>query len=190
MMDYDDDSSINQKREGGAGGNWFRSMLSSLPFLAFFSFVCYALSVSNTTAVQDACGAQLWQFTLAHLVVPMGLALVIIIGTVGIMACCLGFSDQDEAFMPIVFGIVGSIVMMAYSSLFLGFGVPIVQSAMNSPGCVAALSDVSFTRTPLLGILGCIYLAFDGLVLLSMLLIILFGCCMVSSSTPTPPINS
>ena len=157
---------------------WCNSMVASLPFLCFFGFVCYALSVSNTSAVQDACGAQLWQFTLAHLVVPLGLSFVVIMCTVGVMACCVGFSDQDEAFLPIVFGIVGAIIMVAYSSLFLGFGVPIVQSALNSPACVTALSDISFTRTPLLGILACIYLAFDGLVLLTLLLLILFGCCL------------
>jgi hypothetical protein len=156
-------------------------VLGALPMLAFVICVIYALAVSNTDAVQQACGKQLWQFTLAHLIVPLGLSFVIIIGTVGVMACCIGFSPEAESFMPVVFAIVASVVVVSYSSLFLGFGVPIVHSAMSSQRCVDALSDASGTRSAMLGILACIYLVFDGLLLLALACVLLFVSCLTPS---------
>jgi hypothetical protein len=161
------------------------TLTGSLSFIILFSMVCYALSVSNTAEVQAACGKQLWQFVLAHLVMPIGLFIIIIFGTVGVMGCCIGFSDQDEAFLPIVFAFIGAVMLLSYSSLFLGFGVPIVNAAMNAEGCTAALSGVSFTNSPLLIIMCWIYLALDGLVLLCVALAILFGCCFAFA--PTTP---
>jgi hypothetical protein len=147
--------------------------LSGLPFLVFFGLVCYALSVSNTAEVNEACGARLWKLILAHLVVPIGLSLVIVVGTVVVVICAFGFSDTGESNLPIVMGVVTALVMLAYCSLFLGLGYPIVREAMYSEACVKALSHVSFTHTPLLGILGCIYLVFDVIVLSLLVLALL-----------------
>ena len=148
--------------------------LGSLPFLVFFCFVCYALSASNIPEVKTACGPELWQFVLAHLVVPMGLVIVVVVVPACIMAGCV----QDETLMPIVFGVVGGVLCLLHSCLFLGLGLPIVAKAMQSDVCVSALSSASFTHTPLLGILGCVYLAMDGLVLLVLVIALLCGCCL------------
>ena len=151
--------------------------IAGLPFTVFFGLVCYALSVSNTAEVQAACGSSLWNLVLAHLVVPMGLSIVIIVATVGFMICCFGFSDYEEPNLPIVFGMVAAGVIVLYCSLFLGMGVPIIQDAMSSEICKAELSRVSFTETPLLGILGCFYLVTDGLLLfLVTMCLLLAGC--------------
>jgi hypothetical protein len=147
------------------GGLSITTGLSALAFLVFVVFVCYALSVSNTTEVHDACGAQLWKLILAHLVVPIGLSLGIVVGTVAVIVCAFGFSEMGESNLPIVAGVLTSLVMLMYCSLFLGLGYPIVRDAMYSDTCVQALSSVSFTHTPLLGIMGCIYLVFDAIVL-------------------------
>ncbi len=48
----------------------------------------------------------------------------------------------------------------------LGVGVPIVSAALASPQCVAALSALVFTQTPILAIMGCIFIGLDALLLL------------------------
>jgi uncharacterized metal-binding protein len=59
---------------------------------------------------------------------------------------------------------------------------------MYSEACVSALSHVSFTHTPLLGILGCIYLVFDVIVLslLVLALLLLAGFMLFFTSQSTP----
>ena len=158
------------------------NMLSGLPFIAFFVIVCYALSVSNTTEVHDACGTQLWKLILSHLVVPIGLSLVVVLFTVAVLICFYGLSEVGERNLPIVFGVVSTLVLVMYCSLFLGLGYPIVRDAMYSDGCVKALSNVSFTNTPLLGILGCIYLVFDVIVLSLLVLGLLFATFLICTS--------
>ena len=150
------------------------NVLSGIPFLLFLILVCYALSVSNTSEVHDACGHQLWQFVIAHLIVPIGLSLVIILCTVTVVICIFGFSDSGENNMLVVFVVVAALLLCMQSSLFLGFGYPIVRDAMYSDTCVKALSHVSFTNTPLLGILGCIYLVSDVIVLSLLVFAVLF----------------
>lgn len=163
---------------------------SGIPFLVFFVFVCYALSASNTTEVHEACGEQLWKMIFAHLLVPIGLSLVIILITVSVTICAFGFSEMGESNLPIISGVISGLVMLMYCSLFLGLGYPIVRDAMYSEKCVKALSHASFTNTPLLGILGCVYLVFD-VILLSLLvlsLVLLIGFCVLygSSNKPKP----
>jgi phosphate starvation-inducible membrane PsiE len=72
-------------------------ILSNTPFLVFLAFVCYALSVSYSTKVNDACGAQLWKLILAHLLVPLGLLLVIVVGTVTVIICTVVFLKSERA---------------------------------------------------------------------------------------------
>jgi hypothetical protein len=150
-------------------------ILAWIPTLVFVAFVCYALAVSNTTEVHDACGKQLWEMMLAHLLVPLGLVLVIVVGTVIVVLCTFGFSDVGESHLPIAATVVTVLVMLMYCSLFLGLGYPIVRDAMYSEACVNALSHVSFTHTPLLGILGCVYMVMDVIVLALILFALLFG---------------
>ena len=153
----------------------------SLGNLAFFVFVVYALSVSNTTAVQTACGSsKLWTYVLAHLVAgTAGIFAIIILFLCGWLSLIVSAGDGGGGMSQItgISGIVFFIYVLAYTCTFLGLGVPIVTSAMNSDECVKALSNASFTNTPLLGILAWIYIAVDALILLVLIGFLCIFCC-------------
>ena len=152
----------------------------SLGNLAFFVFVVYALSVSNTTAVQTACGSsKLWTYVLAHLVAGTAGVIIIILFLCGWLSLMFSVVKEGGGASQItgISGIVFFIYVLAYTCTFLGLGVPIVTSAMNSDECVKALSNASFTNTPLLGILAWIYIAVDALILLVLIGFLCIFCC-------------
>ena len=179
MKLLEEDESADMKPASSRIASTAGNVLTMIFFLIYFVMVCYALGVSNTAEVQEACGSNLWKFVLAHLVVAMGLALVIVVSTAVSMICCFGLSDAEEPMVPFVFVVVSAFVLVLYASLFIGLGYPIVHDAMSSTPCLTELSNVSFTKTPLLGIFGCMYLALDALILIVIALGLVAAACVL-----------
>jgi hypothetical protein len=142
--------------------------LGGLPGLVFLGFLIYAVSVSHTDAVTDACGANLWTYMLVRL----------ILSCIGffVFAClagCIGMCVHS----PGVAGITGIVLLIAHSCTLLGVGAPIVTGALGSAPCVAALSASCFTNSPMLAIIGCIFIGFDALQLLVVIAAAFFLAC-------------
>ena len=136
--------------------------------LVFIGFLIYAVVVSNTTGVADACGSKLWEYMLARLILSfVGVFVFVCAG--GLLFACLQ--------SPGAIGACMGLLSMVYSAVLLGVGARIVTDALASPACVAALSAVSFTNSPILAILGCVFIGLDAL---QMTLIVcagvIFGC--------------
>lgn len=128
-------------------------LTQSILYPTFQIFVIYALAVSDSNTVTDACGSKLWNFVLAEL---------------------LFHFLEGVIFYKIHWLIVGSspapfwIAMMLIIHIIpLSFGVNIVIPAMEKAECSTALSSVSFTSTPMLGIIGYIFVVLDSIALVA-----------------------
>lgn len=155
-----------------SSSSYSRTLVGGLPSLTFIGFLIYAVAVSNTAGVADACGRTLWDYMLARLILCfVGSFGFVCVG--GMLMLCLQSKGAIGA------GIVG-LLFVVYIAVMLGVGTHIVTGALASPGCVSALSEVSFTGTPLLAILGCVLSGLDGLCLLAVLCVGVFFCCAAS----------
>jgi hypothetical protein len=143
--------------------------LASLPSLVFLGFLIYAVSVSNIDTVRDACGPSLWTYMLLRLV----LSFVVIFFITSIAGCLAVYFDSS-----ILQPIISVIILTIYSATMLVVGLTIVTRALTSAKCVAALSASCFTNSPMLAILGCIFVGFDALLLL---VLISFSCLFIFS---------
>ena len=86
--------------------------------------------------------------------------------------------------MAAVTGVGGVLLLLAFYATMLGVGAPIVLEALNSPACVAALSDASaWTHSPVLALVGALYVALDALVLLALLLAGCAGVCAAAATS-------
>jgi hypothetical protein len=130
--------------------------LGSVPGLVFIGFLIYAISVSHIDAVTNACGAKLWEYMLARLILSF-VGIFVICCTIACMSFCFHSS--------IAAGVITLVVLLTYYSTMLGIGVPVVMGALASSQCVAALSATSFTNTPILAILGAVFIGLDALML-------------------------
>ena len=140
------------------------SSITALPGLVFLGFLIYAVSVSHTDDVTNACGSSLWVYMLVRLLLSfVGLFLMVCLGA--IVSLCFD--------SPLALPITVSILLTVYSATMLGVGAPIITQSLNTASCVTALSNSCFTNSPMLAILGCIYIGFDALTLLG---VISFAC--------------
>ena len=141
--------------------------------LVFVGFFIYAVAVSNTAGVMDACGHALWNYMLARLILYFvgGLGLVCVSS---MLFLCLQSAGAI---------IITGLLFVVYIAVMLGVGIRIVTEALALPACVTALSEVSFTGTPLLAILGCVISGLDGLCLLGVLCAGVFFCSAVAFSS-------
>jgi hypothetical protein len=138
--------------------------IGSLASLAFVVFVIYALATANKGEVNDACGSSLWNFMLSRLVLAFSeFTLIWIIGFFQIYALTMSSSNTKST--SICCGLMGGLMLIGLHATFVGVGFTITKKAMDDGICNAALSSVSFTKTPLLGILGYVYIGLDCLFL-------------------------
>jgi hypothetical protein len=148
--------------------------LGSLPGLVFIGFLIYAISVSHTDAVANACGAKLWEYMLARLILSF-VGIFVICCTIACMSVCFHSS--------IAAGVITLVVLLTYYSTMLGIGTPIVMGALASSQCVTALSATSFTNTPMLAILGAVIIGLDALMLFVVVCGVCVGIGFVATST-------
>ncbi len=152
--------------EDGQSSSWNSGNLGlgSVPGLVFIGFLIYAISVSHTDAVANACGAKLWEYMLARLIL-----MFVGIFVIGCTIVCLSVCFHSS----VAAGVITLVVSLTYCSTMLGIGAPIVMGALASPQCVTALSAASFTNTPMLAILGAVIIGLDAL----MLFVVVCGVC-------------
>jgi len=155
------------------------SVISTLCALAFIVFVIYALATGNKEEVHKACGDSLWIFILSRLILTFCEGfLICIMGMIQI--CVLSLSSSDPGNMAFCFVWVGGLMLISLHAVLVAEGSIITSNAMNDVLCNAALTSVSFTQSPLLGILGYIYVALDSIFLL---IFTCFGMCSIFISS-------
>ncbi len=129
----------------------------------FTGLVIYALVVSNTEDITRACGTALWSFMCTRLFFTIFELLLL---------CLFGYykSNSDISDNDKIEGVAYAFVCLGVTHIvMLGLGAFYVSQAMNNDTCTAALASVSATNSPLLGILGYIYVPLDGLIALTVI---------------------
>jgi len=144
-----------------------RIVVSYAFFLAFISLVIYALYVSDVPEVSNACGSSLWSFVFARLCVAVFEATLVV---------CFGYYSVivENSPAPVEGTTYSTCVTVFIHVTFIGAGAFYVSEAMNVESCRNALSSVSATKSPLLGILGYIYVAMDSFVVTALLFMMCF----------------
>ena len=115
-----------------------------ITLFAFHMFAVYAVN-STTLRVTKICGDGILLFVIFDIIWSM-LENIFLIFTGNINR----LSIYDVLFLTSVHVIL------------LIFGASIVAPAMGNASCTAALSSVSFTSTPMLGIIGYIFIGLDA----------------------------
>ena len=131
-----------------------------MSFLVIFFqvLVLYALVTSNVNGVSIACGSLLWNFMFSRFVLVF-VELIIL----GVTSAVLHNEACND---PIYYNMKQVAFLVISHAIYIVFEGISIQQSMDSTQCVAALSNVSFTNTPLLGILCYIYLTLDILAVL------------------------
>jgi hypothetical protein len=161
-------------------------------WLLFIVFQIYGLAVSRTPEVSAACnGEGLWIYMLVRLVLSMGAGLVLLLcgGWLSLLLLFRhGGQHKHAAAAPMMMmggggGLGLLLLVLVFYATVLGVGAPLVMEALNSPACVAALSDASaWTHSPVLAIVGALYVALDALLLLLLLLAGCAGACAAAAA--------
>ena len=154
----------NEDREASV----LRIVISYVLFLAFISLVSYSLYVSDVPKVTNNCGYSLWNFVFARLCISAFEATLVI---------CFGYysvivSDRPTPVEGTAYSTCLAVVMHA---TLVGVGASYVSEAMNIEECRAVLSSVSVTKSPLLGIIGYIYMAMDSVVVIALSCMLCFA---------------
>ena len=136
-----------------------KPIIAGLLDLTFLVFVCYSLSVSNKESVFEACGRDLWGYMVARTVLGYSFIFFVIcfFGAVGLFV-------QENSSLPLIL-----FLFLGYHVTLLALGVKFSSDAMGNSACTTALSDASFTNSPLLAQLAYVFVALDSIwVLLSL----------------------
>jgi uncharacterized Tic20 family protein len=134
--------------------------------LTFLGLVIYSVDSCNKETVFIACGKHLWNYMIVRLILGSLSFLV--------LTCiiCTAISAFKEKGIIYCF----TILVLVYHLTFIGIGAQVTTDAMKNGNCTSALSDASFTHSPLLAQLGYVFLAFDSLWVLLMIV----ASCMLS----------
>ena len=131
--------------------------------LAFHILVIYALVTAN--AHQDiftACGKSLWIFLLVHLLLPLAVMLVMLLCLLwGHTSHCISNLVLNDAVLLRLY--IGPLLctVMGYV-LLCGLGIYFTMNATNNVACrEAMLSSSRLLDSPLLSIIGWVYVVFD-----------------------------
>lgn len=166
--------------EGVSSNTWMLKVIYSLLWLTFLVFVVYALVVSNTKEINDKCGDSLWKFVISSFFINILQLFTVCIG-VSIALCLVVGADEHRNNSDCFLLTIPLLVLLFAGALIgtlIGIGFTVTQAAMENAACTAALSAVSFTDTPLLGILSYVYLAADCLLLFFVFCTAVLICCL------------
>jgi hypothetical protein len=149
-------------------------LINSLLSLTLFGFVTYALHVSNKETVFEACGRNLWNYTVSRL----------ILGCLSWLLITVMFSYYIKPFLQnLEHGLCTlpcfTIFLFAYHVTLLALGIKFSSDAMGNTTCTTALSEVSFTNSPLLAQLAYVFIALDSIILLLSLCLCAMGMSLV-----------
>ena len=158
-------AAANDNSSGSFNEGWAQKCFSMLLGLFFECLVIYSLVTSNTSDVSQKCGDSLWKFMLARLILFFFEGfLFMFVGALNMcmVTFCECWSNDVRMCVMMVFPLV---CLLALHGTFVGVGFTVAQTAMSDSLCTSALSSVSFTNSPLLALLGYVYVALDSLVL-------------------------
>lgn len=138
-------------------GGLFTLVLFILSLLFVF-FLVYALFKFDTDAVKEAC-PRLHVFLNIRTMIGL-----IFLSSVLTLTMCAGHhSDEENCLTACCTPLIVHLLLIMYFLIFCIAGIIIVSHSMiDNKVCVDSLHDDVF-KSPLLGILGWIYVAFDGL---------------------------
>ena len=128
---------------------------SMLVSTAITVFIIIALAVSRSDDVKGACGMDLWNWTVANLVLWLSLVLLLAVLSAPAVALCGPLVAMATA------GVVYLVAMVTMTSL----GATYLAKAAEAGGCMDALSD-NFMKAPMLIIMGWISVGMQCLTLL------------------------
>ena len=162
----------NKNSNIGSTGNWIYTLIN----LTFLGLVIYSLDSCNIDAVFAVCGRDLWNYMVTRLTLgSLGfLVLTCIVCTIGIE---IFFNFGNGTGNPNA-GMLycGIFLVLVYHLTFIGIGAQVTTDTMKNRNCTSALSDASFTHSPLLAQLGYVFLAFDCLWVFLMIVVACMAC--------------
>lgn len=145
-------------------GEWYQSVILAILTIIFLILVVYELVATNNEEVRKACGESLWSFMLTRLIMTFcESGLVIMMGI--IQNCMPSLLVNLENMENWVVG-VGGLMLIVLHAILIAVGFLRSREAMGDIGCNDALSAASFTKDPLLGVLGFVYVGLDSIFLL------------------------
>ena len=173
----------NNEVEQSEGEHNFLSLSSciSLSFflctLVFMGFIIYAIFKYNTDEVRVAC-PDLMIFIIIRTVV--GLILLASLAT--FFHCSFtGDDTYNNSYTPSVI-LTGSLVY--FLSFCIAGGLIVSQSMLNNDSCTSILHDETL-NIPILGVLGWVYVAIDGLFTIFFAYFFIVNICMRSEQENT-----
>lgn len=145
-------------------------LINSLLSLTLFGFAIYALAVSNKETVFEACGRDLWNYMVSRLILGCFSWLLITMIFFCYIRAFLQNLEHGLCTLPCF-----TIFIFAYHVTFLALGIKFSSDAMGNTTCTTALSEVSFTNSPLLAQLAYVFIALDSIILLLSLCLCVIG---------------
>jgi hypothetical protein len=134
-------------------------------YLVFLGFSIYTLAVSNTKDVEDNCGTTLWQFMLVRLIFYIIEGFIVMFWGTALM-CIMGSCPCLERWLfSIIMIYIPFLLVIILHGFFVGIGLNDIQAVVGNSLCIDTLSNVSFTKSPLLTIFGYVYVSLDVFVL-------------------------
>jgi magnesium-transporting ATPase (P-type) len=174
--DFDDDDDLEADRENNACSlSSCFSVMFFLVSLCFLGFLTYAIFKYNTDAVRDACPNLLIYINMRTVI-----GLIFFTSLITFLVCTNGPSLINPMY------IIGFIVFYFVTFTIAG-GLIIPQSMIGNSNCNNILQDSIF-KTPLLGILGWVYVTCDALFSIIFIYILISSttsCCI----SATPDVN-
>jgi hypothetical protein len=130
-------------------GNFTMGFLS----LIFYVVVFYTLITENTSIVSTECGDVLWNWVLSRFIFAI---LETIFLAIPISLCKDFMLGPKKHILGLVF----------LHTINVCVGTFVVYNAMENNSCRSALSSSSFLETPILGVIGYVYIFLDSLVVI------------------------
>lgn len=131
-----------------------------LGLLVFHVLVIYALAVSHTQAMLDACGPSLWIFMLVHLLLPILLVCILCCAVMCIYMLAVNFMVDAKQFIGYYMAVI--CWALVYFAVLCGVGAHLTAQAAGNAQCRNALVSIHGEPFPLLTTLGWVYVALDG----------------------------
>lgn len=136
-----------------------------LGYMAFHIMVIYALVMTHTQSVTDACGVSLWVFLLVHLLLPVVLLCLLCCAVLYVYMLAANLM-LDAKQIPFYYWVV-AVGAFVYFATLCGVGAHLTDQASRNEACkTAVVSATHMMHPPLLTTLGWVYVGLDGASLL------------------------
>jgi hypothetical protein len=151
--------------------------LLGLFFLGLLLYSIIEISDESKYKFKETCGDKghsFYIYMITRLAFCFGegllLGFLMLCISVGIIKCCHCVGNQ----VYVCLGFLPYIIFFATHITFLCVGLIYTMGVMDSGACQQIMSNASFTKTPLFGILGFVFVAFDSILTLFMIVAFVF----------------